>query len=407
MHLRYLFVFTALLSAGTLPALDVVPQAPSAVLLDQATGRVLFEKNPDKPIPPASLTKLMTLHLAWKALADGTVHASDLVPVTAATTGPSVPPESSLMFLAPGQQVTFRELMLGLAVDSGNDAGMTIAQFLAGSQEAFVARMNAESQALGLTHTVFFDAFGYDARNLTTAADYARFSRFYLIAHPQSLELLHSVRTLAYPQPENRAPGDTRPVRTILQTNRNGLLGAYPGADGLKTGYIDESGYNFAATALRNGQRLVAVLLGVQARSTAEGSRSRNAAAAKLLDWGFENYPLRPLPLPELRPLRVWYAEPERVALAPAAATVYPLADGELAGIDEHVDAPREIRGPAAAGSVVGRLVWTKNGRELYSVPLRTSAAAAAAPWWTDVWDAVVLFFRGFTGRPAPAALHT
>ncbi len=222
-------------------ALDVVPEAPSAILLDQTSGRVLFQKNPEKRIPPASLTKLMTLHLVWKALAAGRVHASDLVPVTPATTGKAVPPGSSLMFLAPGQQVTVRELMLGLAVDSGNDAGMTLAQFLAGSQEAFVDQMNAEARALGLTGTVFYDAFGYDARNMTTADDFSRFSRYYLLAHPQSLEVLHSVRTLAYPLAQNRAPGDRRPARTIEQTNRNGLLGAYPGADGLKTGFIDES----------------------------------------------------------------------------------------------------------------------------------------------------------------------
>jgi D-alanyl-D-alanine carboxypeptidase (penicillin-binding protein 5/6) len=397
-----LFLASALAFAG-----DLVPEAPSAVLLDQATGRVLFQKNPDQPIPPASLTKLMTLHLVWKALAAGEVHAADLVPVTPATTGKSVPPGSSLMFLAPGQQVTVRELMLGLAVDSGNDAGMTLAQFLAGSQEAFVGRMNTEAQTLGLHGTVFFDSFGYDARNRTTADDFSRFSRYYIAAHPQALELLHSVKTMAYPLPENRVPGDAKPVRTIEQTNRNGLLGAYPGADGLKTGFIDESGYNMAATALRGNQRLVAVLLGVHGRDTAEGSRTRNAAAARLLDWGFANYPLRPLPVPKLKPVRAWYSEPGELSIAPSGPTVYPLADGELSGVEPRVEAPREIRGPVAAGTVVGRLVWLKNGEELYSVPLTNAEAARPAPWWVGAWDAVVLFFRGFTGTPAPVFPHT
>lgn len=393
--------------AVTAHALDVVPEALSAVLLDQSSGRVLFQKNPEREIPPASLTKLMTLHLAWKALAAGTVHPSDLVPVTAATTGKSVPPGSSLMFLAPGQQVTLREIMLGLAVDSGNDAGMTLAKFLAGSQDAFVARMNAEAKALGLRGTVFYDAFGYDARNQTNADDYARFSRYYLAAHPQSLELLHSVRTMAYPLARNRAVGDTRPPRTIEQTNRNGLLGSYPGADGLKTGYIDESGYNMVATALRGDQRLVAVVLGVPGRDTAQGSRGRNLAAARLLDWGYANFPLRPLPVPKLRTVRAWYSQPGEVSAAPSGPTVYPLADGELSGIEPRAELPAEVRGPVPAGTPLGRLVWLKNGQELYSVPLTTSVEAARAPWWVDLWDAVVLFFRGFTGTPAPASPRT
>ncbi|HTH12933.1 MAG TPA: serine hydrolase, partial [Spirochaetia bacterium] len=235
---RILTAILLVLTSALLAAQDLVPLAPSAVLVDQLTGRILFQKQPDLPIPPASLTKLMTLHLTWKALASGRIHPEDPVPVTAATTGKAVPPGSSLMFLEPGQRVTVKELMLGLAVDSGNDAGMTLAQFLAGSQEAFVASMNAEAQELGLTRTVFFDAFGYDARNRTTAGDFSQFCRTYLTQHPQSVEFLHNVRELDYPLESNLAPQAKR-LRTIHQTNRNTLLGAYPGADGLKTGYID------------------------------------------------------------------------------------------------------------------------------------------------------------------------
>ena len=182
------------------------------------------------------------------------------------------------MFLEPGQKVTVRDLMLGLAVDSGNDAGLTLARFLGGSQEAFVTSMNAEAQALGMTQTIFYDSYGYEARNMTTAGDFSQFCRFYLAAHPQSVQVLHNVKDLDFPLAENQAPGDHKKVRTIHQTNRNSLLEAYPGADGLKTGYIDESGYNLAATALRGDQRLVVVILGIKAKNTASGDRLRTTA---------------------------------------------------------------------------------------------------------------------------------
>ena len=390
-------------------AIDLVPEAPSAVLLDQLTGRILFQKQPERPVPPASLTKLMTLHLVWKALAEGQIQPSDLVPVTDSTTGKAVPPGSSLMFLEPGQRVTVKELMLGLAVDSGNDAGMTLAQFLGGSQEGFVALMNAEARALGLEHTVFFDSYGYDARNLTTAGDFARFSRIYLLAHPQSVQVLHNVKELSFPLAENQPPGDHHRLNTIVQENRNTLVGTYPGADGLKTGFIEESGYNLAATALRGGQRLVAVILGIQGRDTAEGGRLRTVAGARLLDFGFVTYPLRPLPLPPLAPVRVWFSDPGSVTPVPSGPTVYPLAADEEPGVTVRVETAAEVEGPLAAGTVVGRLVWSRGDKDFHTVPLKAAAGTPPAPWWVGLWDRTVLFFRGLTGTPAPkpASAHT
>lgn len=385
-------------------AQDLVPEAASAVLVDQLTGRVLYEKASDLPIPPASLTKLVTLHLTWKALAEGRVRASDLVEVTPETTGASVPPGSSLMFLAPGQRVTVRELMLGLAVDSGNDAGMTLARHLAGSQEAFVASMNAEMRTLGLNHTVFFDAFGYDSRNRTTAAEFARFCQIYLTQHPQATELLHGVREMTYPLEANQAPG--RNDRPIRQANRNLLLEAYPGADGLKTGFIDESGYNLAATAQKDGRRLVAVILGVQGRSSAEGNQKRTEAATRLLDLGFQSFPLRALPLPEPVAVRVWFSQPGWVTPTTSGPTVYPLSADEARGVTVTREGPLEVKGPWEGPTTLGALVWSKEGREFYRVTLVAPPAPPAA-WWQALWDHVVLFFRGLTGAPAPSVPRT
>lgn len=388
------------LLAGHLPALDVVPEAPSAVLLDELTGRVLFQKQPDKPVPPASLTKLMTLHLTWKALADQKIKVTDVVPVTDQTSGKAVPPGSSLMFLQSGDHVTVKDLMLGLAIDSGNDAGMTLAQFLGGTQAGFVAQMNAEAQALGMKNTVFYDAFGYDSRNQTTAGDFSRFCRYYLQVHPQSVVVLHNQKSFSYPLPENR-PDARRPVHPIVQENRNTLIGHYPGADGLKTGYIDESGYNLAATAQRGDQRLVVVLLGIHGKDTAEGGRLRTSAGEHLLDFGFSTYPLRALPVPPLGEVRVWYSNPGKVQPVPSGPTVFPLSADESGGLRVRVDLPREVVGPLAAGTVIGQLVWSRDGKDLYAVDLK-SPAAPRAPWWSEAWDRVVLFARGLTGTPAP-----
>jgi len=392
-----LFLFPLVVSAQ-----DLIPEVPAAVLLDQTSGRVLYQKLPDRPFPPASLTKLMTLHLAWEALGTQKVQASDLVPVTDKTSGKAVPPGSSLMFLEAGQRVSFKDLMLGLAVVSGNDAGMTLAYFLGGSQEGFVMQMNAAAQAQGLTSTVFFDSYGYDSRNRTTAADFAKFCRFYLQAHPQSVQVLHNQRQFSYPLTENQAPGDHRKLNTITQPNRNTLLGAYAGADGLKTGYIEESGYNLAATALRGDQRLVVVLLGVQANDALEGGRLRTAAGARLFDFGFSTYPLRALPMPELKPLRVWYSDPGTVLVAPNGPTVYPLAQEEAAGIEVRVEGTLDAIGPLASGTIVGKVIWSRGSRDFYSITLKTVNPAPSAPWWTGLWDAIVLFFRGLTGTPEP-----
>lgn len=387
---------------------DLGPEARSIVLLDQSSGRILYQKDPDISIPPASLTKLMTLHLIWQALDAGTIHPSDLVPVTAETTGRSVPPDSSLMFLEPGQRVTVRELMEGLAVDSGNDAGMTLAQFLSGSQPAFVEEMNNEARRLGMVKTRFFDSFGYDARNQITAAEFAQFCRYYLTKHPQSIELLHSLRTLAYPLEENLGPTDHRPPRTIVQTNRNSLLGEYPGADGLKTGYIDESGYNLAATAVRNNQRLVAVILGIQAPNSRAGSQLRTQIATRVLDWGYSTYPLRALTIPNIPKTRAWKSAIGTFIPVPGGPTVYPLDTDEAEKVTVRVEGLRDTEGPVPTGIEVGHLVWSVDGNEIYRVSLVTPAKISEGPWWVQVWDSIQLFFSrwGTDSKPIRVVPH-
>ncbi len=399
------FFFLVIFLPVALGAEDLVPSAPRAVLMDATTGRVLFQKNPEAGTSPASLTKLMTLHLAWKALEENRVQPFDLVPLKPSVLA-QVPPGSSLMFLEAGQRVTVRELMLGLAVDSGNDAGLVLADYLGGSETAFVDAMNTEAAALGLVRTRFFDSFGYSPANRTTALEFARFCRLYLLAHPQAISLLHQVRQLSFPLAENLAPGDKRTVRTITQSNRNTLLDKYPGADGLKTGFIEESGYNLAATATRGSQRLIAVVLGVLAKDAAEGGRLRSEAAAKLLDFGFAQYPLRPLPEPELAEVRVWQTAEKSIKVVLGALAVYPMSIAEAASTQARVDLAPEFVGPFPAGTVLGQVAWSREGKDVYSLPLLAAAATTEAPWWQGLQDGPALFLQGvFGGKPPVSPL--
>ncbi|MDR2048939.1 MAG: serine hydrolase, partial [Treponema sp.] len=207
----------------------------SAVLVDAATGTVLFSVNPSLRIPPASLTKLMTIHLALNEIAAGRASADEILVPPAESWARNQAPRSSLMFLGRDQRLSLGELLLGLAVPSGNDAAVAVALRFAPSVKAFVSLMNAEAAALGLSSTRFVDPAGISEDNMTTAMDFARFCSFYIAGHPEALVLLHSVAEFSYPLAVNMLSSVRAP--TIVQNNHNPLLGRFDGVDGLKTGY--------------------------------------------------------------------------------------------------------------------------------------------------------------------------
>lgn len=259
--------------------------ARSALLMDATTGEELFAKDADQAIPPASMAKLMTLHLAIEEVEQGRISLDDTVAVGPDAWAANFPAPSSLMFLEPGQRVTVKEIMLGLAVCSGNDAAVALAEHVAGSVDAFVLLMNAEAAALGLDHCRFADPSGLSSENTVTAREFARFCRAYVQAHPWALDELHAVRRFSYPQARNLAPGSSQ--APITQENRNRLLWDYAGVDGLKTGYIRSSGYNIAITAERGGRRLIAVIMGGPGETHAQGGANLFHDGALLLDYGF------------------------------------------------------------------------------------------------------------------------
>lgn len=255
-----------------LPPLEETAQA--YLLVDAASGSVLAASNPHAPLVPASLTKVMTLRLAFQALNEGRIHLDDKVSVSKRAWGGRRPLKgSSIMFLQPGHPVTVRQLIDGAAVASANDACVALAEHIGGSLEGFVEMMNSEARSLGLDSAEFHDPHGLSLQNRISAADMARLSLAMLRDYPEYLDYA-SKPTVTY--------------KGITQRNHLRLLDKVDGVDGFKTGYLSKFGYNVVVTAARDNRRLLAVVMGTPPRVNGhQGQRVRDQLAAKLLDTGF------------------------------------------------------------------------------------------------------------------------
>jgi serine-type D-Ala-D-Ala carboxypeptidase (penicillin-binding protein 5/6) len=271
--------------------LELDLHAKSAILIDAATGSIIYEKNADEEIPPASMTKLVEMYVVFEAIKSGKFSLDDIVPLPPQSWAVNLPLDASKMFLSQGDNVTLKELLQGLAIASGNDASIAVANYIAGDMDSFVKKMNEEVAKLGLTHTHFVESSGYSEKNITTARDFVQFARHYVAKFPQSLELFHSQKVLRYPQKHNLPVWkQNTEFQTITQSNTNKLIGTLTGCDGLKTGYIDESGYNLAATAKRGKTRFISVTMGGPGANSAEGSYYRSEDGRTLMECAFASF---------------------------------------------------------------------------------------------------------------------
>jgi D-alanyl-D-alanine carboxypeptidase (penicillin-binding protein 5/6) len=304
------------------------------------------------------------------------------------------------MFLAAGQRVSLRELILGLAVPSGNDAAVAVALRFAPSVEDFTDLMNREARRLGLVKTRFAEPSGISEYNLTTALEFARFCRIYLEEHPEALGEFHSVPEFAYPKAENVAEQYRQRPGTIFQTNHNRLLGSVEGVDGLKTGYIDEAGYNIALTAERDGTRFIAVILGVPAGLGSRwGVRARDADGEALLTWAFTNFKTVRPEIPEIPGARVWKGSVNRMPLALAGGepAITVLAD-RGGGIRCEVRI-NDLIAPLPPGTNAGEVKFYDSEGYLASVALLTREEIEAGNLFKRIWDSIALFFRRLMRR--------
>ena len=247
-------------------------QAREAYLLDLSTGSVLFEKNADVPMPPASMSKLMTVYMVFEALANGEIALDTRFTVSEKAWRM----QGSKMFVGLGDDITVEDLLRGVIVQSGNDACIVIAEGLAGSEEFFAEMMTDRAQAIGLTGSTFSNATGWpDEGQMMTAADLGRLSALLISEFPEYYHMFAE---------ESFTYGVSLDGKPITQPNRNPVLGRIDGADGLKTGHTEAAGYGLTASAEREGRRLVLVVNGLDSK------KQRGLSAERFLQWGFRNF---------------------------------------------------------------------------------------------------------------------
>ena len=392
--------------------LDLNIGARSAILIEEKTGSILYEKNADEIIPPASLTKIFAMYVVLDEVRRGSIALNDIVPLPKECWACYMPPHSSLMFLGKNQRVTVQELLTGLAVCSGNDAAYALAFYVCGSVSGFVERMNAAARENGLTHTHFEEVSGYSEHNTTTAREMAAFSKIYLERFPESLSMFHSRLSFKYPEAHNLAPEDENKPRAqdwskglpehitmgIYQENTNPLLGTLEGADGLKTGYIDESGYNLVLTVKRGNMRIISVTLGGQGSTLSAGQagRVRDGNAAASFAYGAFSVYENPL-LMRAYSIPAAFADTQRINLVPAfeqsalcapKSLVSELGNGD-ADIKINLRLPKLLKGGMQAGAELGAIEYTMNGIVLQTVPLVCERTVKRANLWICAADLI------------------
>ena len=330
----------------------------AAVLIDQGTGTVLYEKNASQRAPIASITKVMTLLLTFEAIHDGRLTLDTPVPVSehAASMG------GSQIWIEPGEHFTLDEMLRAICVSSANDAAVAVAELVGGSEEAFVAQMNAKAAQLGMEDTTFKNACGLDTEgHLSTARDVAVMSRAILNECP---EVLHYSGIWT----------DTLRGGETMLVNTNKLLRRYEGITGLKTGTTGGAGVCISASASRDGLDLIAVVLG------SSSSAERFEAATTLLDYGFSAYEAAPLPDLGGRPLYLDVTG-STVEDVPLDYTALPerllVPKGGAGALTARVDLPAVSGAPLERGSQVGSVTILSGEQPVGSWPVRAAADAA------------------------------
>ena len=345
----------------------------AAILVDQDTGTVLYEKNADEQVPIASITKVMTLLLTFEAIHNGQLTLETTVPVSEHAYHMG----GSQIWLEPGEQFTLDEMIKAICVSSANDAAVAVAELVGGSEPAFVERMNARAAELGMEHTTFHNACGLDTEgHLSTAHDVAIMSREILNTCP---EVLHYTGIWT----------DTLRGGATQLVNTNKLLKRYNGITGLKTGTTSGAGVCISASATRDGLDLIAVVLG------SLSSSERFTAATTLLDYGFAAYAAVPLPAMEDRPLliKVKGSAEESVPLDYTALPETLLMPKEnAAALTAQLDLPQELEAPVQLGQTVGTVRILSRETQLGEYEVRAAADAEKMDFGTAfglLWDAL------------------
>tara|TARA_Y100000052_G_scaffold27398_1_gene35053 strand:- start:1493 stop:2641 length:1149 start_codon:yes stop_codon:yes gene_type:complete len=374
-------IVSALVFASHAAAQQSLVPAPPAIsasgylLMDADSGEVLIEHNADERLPPASLTKLMTSYVLSYELEQGQVSNSDLVTISKnAWAQNPIFTGSSLMWIEVGKQVTLGDLHKGVVISSGNDASVAVAEYLAGSEDAFAGIMNQHAQMLGLENTHFVNSHGLPhPEHYTSARDLAILARA-IIDFPNEYAL-YSEKEFVY--------------NNIRQNNRNGLLWTDPSVDGLKTGHTNEAGYCLVTSAKREGMRLISVVMG------ASSERVRERETQKLLSYGFRYFETHHLYSAgtELTKAKVWKGGSADVALGVQDDVYLTIPRGKADDLDAQLIVNEVLTAPIAADSEYGELQVSLDGKLEVSVPLVALESVEEGSIFKRLWDSIVLFF--------------
>ncbi len=344
--------------------------ARSYILTDFYSGEVLVEKNADERVEPASITKVMTSYVVFAELAQGNIALEDMVPVSerAWRTG------GSRMFVDPSMQVSLEDLLRGVIVQSGNDASVALAEFVAGSEEAFAGVMNHYAEVLGMTGTNYVNATGWpDENHYTTARDIATLSAAIIRDFPDYYRWFADKEFT---------------FNEIRQHNRNTLLWRDPAVDGLKTGHTESAGYCLAASAKREGMRLISVVMG------SDSETSRASESQSLLNYGFRFFETVQLyeARDELAQAEVWKGTADSVPVGVANALYVTIPRGRYDDLDAQVAMNPRLEAPLAPDAVVGQITIRLEDDLVAQRDLITLSGVEPAGFFGRTWDGLQLW---------------
>ena len=331
------------------------------VLMDFNTGQLLASSNPDEPLPPASLTKMMTSYLVEQGLKSGKLKPTEPVTMSLSAWCRGGKDGDSCMFVPLNTQASLMDMLRGVVIDSGNDASKALAEHIGGSESGFAAMMNAEAAKLGMTHTHFENSAGLpDPNHKASARDLAVLAQA-IIRNSADYYPIYAEREFTY--------------NGIKQGNRNALLYTDPTVDGLKTGHTEEAGYCLTASAKRNGMRLISVIM------NANSAQARADQTRVLFNWGYSNFE-------EATPVqagatvttaKVLYGVAPDVAAGVAQPWTLLIPKGQGAAVKTSVSLNPGLEAPIAKGAVIGKVVATVNGKQLGEAPVVALAGVERA----------------------------
>jgi serine-type D-Ala-D-Ala carboxypeptidase (penicillin-binding protein 5/6) len=337
------------------------------VLMDFNTGQILASSNPDEPLPPASLTKMMTSYLVEQGLKSGKLKPGEPVTMSLNAWCRGGKDGDSCMFVPLNAQASLIDMLRGVVIDSGNDASKALAEHIGGSESGFAAMMNAEAAKLGMTHTHFENSAGLpDPSHKASARDLAVLAQA-IIRNSAEYYPIYAEREFTY--------------NGIKQGNRNALLYTDPTVDGLKTGHTDEAGFCLTASAKRNGMRLISVVM------DANSAQARADQTRVLFNWGYSNFE-EATPVQAgatLATAKVLYGVAPDVAAGVAQPWTLVIPKGQGAAVRTSVSLNPGLEAPIAKGTVIGKVVATANGKQLGEAPVVALAGVERAGFFQRI----------------------